>query len=79
MQQMTASEYAKKLSETTEDVKDLQTQYFNAGKAFAIKHVLDQYNMVKDNYKDLEGLTYAAIEAMFDDCIKNLFAEVLNG
>lgn len=49
---------------------------FNAGKATAIKHILDIYKSVREHYSNKEGLTFECFDAMLDEAVMEIMEEI---
>lgn len=93
MEMLTSKEYARLISETTEE-REIREAYeanliamgkdsanqiqdaFNAGKAAAIKHILDTYKRVREHYSNKEGLTFECFDAMFDEAVMEIMEEI---
>jgi hypothetical protein len=49
---------------------------YNEGKLFALKHIMDTYNAVKNHYATLEGLTYDVLDVMLAECAAYIMEEI---
>lgn len=48
---------------------------FIAGKALAVKHIMDVYNNVKDYYSSKEGLTFECFDVMLAEAVAEIMEE----
>lgn len=86
MQQMVSSaEYAKKISETTDDVlnKVDMIRYNQLNKAFdrglvlAVQHFMHNYNVMKNNFiKTADGVSFEVLDKFFSDCAIELVGDI---
>ena len=49
---------------------------FKAGKALAVKHIMDLYKSVKEHYADKEGLTFECFDVILAEAANDIMEEL---